>query len=258
MGHLDGRLRIVRRHLQQLHHCAGRRQDHSGRHLCPRLPAAARKRCFRALSCCKRRSRRKGSREREASARLHARRCNDENPTVSRLRTQFPLPSRQSPSFASDVTVTIARPTMVTVCRFLHDDPDLAYVFLVDLTSVDYSGVSRRSRRALLSSTCSTPTRPTSAFASRCGSRMTARGAHRDRRLERGQLAGARGLRPDGHHVLRPSRPAAHSAHRPTSMAIPCARISPSSAKQEPVVRIKGSARISRSRVAQQRRQALK
>jgi NADH-quinone oxidoreductase subunit C len=41
--------------------------------------------------------------------------------------------------FRGDVTVTVKREMIVPVCRFLRDDPDLAYSFLVDLTAVDYA-----------------------------------------------------------------------------------------------------------------------
>ena len=42
VGHLHGRLRQLRRHVQQLRHRAGRRPDRPGRRLRPRLPARAR------------------------------------------------------------------------------------------------------------------------------------------------------------------------------------------------------------------------
>src|SRR4051794_24339476 len=41
LGHLDGRLRVVRRHVQQLRDRAGRGPHRAGRHLPARLPAAA-------------------------------------------------------------------------------------------------------------------------------------------------------------------------------------------------------------------------
>jgi NADH/F420H2 dehydrogenase subunit C len=61
-----------------------------------------------------------------------------ENATVARLRTLFPDAIGDVTEFRAETTVSIARQAIVPVCRFLHDDPDLAYVFLVDLTSVDY------------------------------------------------------------------------------------------------------------------------
>lgn len=61
-----------------------------------------------------------------------------ENATVLRLRTQFPQAVGAVTDFRGETTVDIARSAIVDVCRFLHDDPQLAYTFLVDLTSVDY------------------------------------------------------------------------------------------------------------------------
>lgn len=61
-----------------------------------------------------------------------------ENTTVARLRAQFSDAIGDVTDFRGETTVDIARPAIVDVCRFLHDDPDLAYAFLVDLTAVDY------------------------------------------------------------------------------------------------------------------------
>ena len=61
-----------------------------------------------------------------------------ENLTVARLRAQFAAAIADVSEFRDETTVTIARDNLVPVCQFLHDDPDLAYVFLVDLTSVGY------------------------------------------------------------------------------------------------------------------------
>jgi NADH-quinone oxidoreductase subunit C len=61
-----------------------------------------------------------------------------ENATVSRLNGQFPGVVVEVSEWRGETTVTIARANLLSVCQFLHDDPGLAYVFLVDLTSVDY------------------------------------------------------------------------------------------------------------------------
>ncbi len=61
-----------------------------------------------------------------------------ENVTVSRLSAQFSSAVTEVSEFRGETTVTIAREHLLSGCRFLHDDPELAYVFLVDLTSVDY------------------------------------------------------------------------------------------------------------------------
>lgn len=61
-----------------------------------------------------------------------------ENLTVSRLSAQFSGAVTEVSEFRGETTVTLAREHLLSVCQFLHDDPELAYVFLVDLTSVDY------------------------------------------------------------------------------------------------------------------------
>ncbi len=61
-----------------------------------------------------------------------------DNTTVSRLRAAFPQAVGEVSEFRGETTVDIARAALVDACRFLHDDPELAYTFLVDLTAVDY------------------------------------------------------------------------------------------------------------------------
>lgn len=61
-----------------------------------------------------------------------------ENLTVSKLRARFPEAITSVTEFRDEITVSVKREAIVPVCQFLRDDPDLAYSFLVDLTSVDY------------------------------------------------------------------------------------------------------------------------
>jgi NADH-quinone oxidoreductase subunit C len=70
-----------------------------------------------------------------------------ENLTVAKLRAQFPDAIAAVTEFRGDTTVSVTREAIVPVCRFLHDDPDLAYSFLVDLTSVDYSEYPQKQAR---------------------------------------------------------------------------------------------------------------
>jgi len=48
-------------------------------------------------------------------------------------------------SFGDD-TVLIRREGITEVCRFLRDDPELSYDFLMDLTAVDYLGKDKSAR----------------------------------------------------------------------------------------------------------------
>lgn len=61
-----------------------------------------------------------------------------ENTTVAKLRAHFSNSIGDVNDAHGETTVDIARAAIVDVCRFLHDDAELAYVFLVDLTAVDY------------------------------------------------------------------------------------------------------------------------
>lgn len=42
--------------------------------------------------------------------------------------------------FRGQLTVTLKKEKIVDICRFLHDDPDLSYDYLIDLCGVDYMG----------------------------------------------------------------------------------------------------------------------
>jgi NADH-quinone oxidoreductase subunit C len=61
-----------------------------------------------------------------------------ENLAVSKLRAQFPDALTAVDEFRGETTVSVKRDSIVPICQFLRDDADLAYVFLVDVTSVDY------------------------------------------------------------------------------------------------------------------------
>jgi len=62
-----------------------------------------------------------------------------DNPTITKLRARFSEAVTGVAEFRNELTITVTRDAIVPVCQFLRDDPDLAYDFLVDLTSVDYS-----------------------------------------------------------------------------------------------------------------------
>ncbi len=59
------------------------------------------------------------------------------NPTIEKLKTQFPDAVQDVSEFRGDAVVTLSRETLLDAARFLRDDPDLQYNLLVDLTSVD-------------------------------------------------------------------------------------------------------------------------
>jgi NADH-quinone oxidoreductase subunit C len=61
-----------------------------------------------------------------------------ENATVVKLRARFPDAVAAVEESRGETIVSVTREAIVPVCQFLHDDADLAYTYLVDLTSVDY------------------------------------------------------------------------------------------------------------------------
>jgi len=62
-----------------------------------------------------------------------------ENLVLTRLKEKHPASILESAEFRGDLTIVVKREDIVRVCRFLHDDADLSFNFLSDLTAVDRS-----------------------------------------------------------------------------------------------------------------------
>jgi NADH-quinone oxidoreductase subunit C len=60
-----------------------------------------------------------------------------ESLVVQRLREQFGPALLEVKVWRNETTVLLAPQDLVRVCRFLHNDPDLAFDFLSDITGVD-------------------------------------------------------------------------------------------------------------------------
>ncbi|HSC71100.1 MAG TPA: NADH-quinone oxidoreductase subunit C [Candidatus Methylomirabilis sp.] len=60
-----------------------------------------------------------------------------ESLVLQRLREQFGEVLLDVKVWRNEITVILGRPDLVRVCRFLRDDPDLAFDFLSDVTGVD-------------------------------------------------------------------------------------------------------------------------
>ena len=60
---------------------------------------------------------------------------------VRKLRERFPQAVLEAKAHRNEVTVAVDRAAIETVCRFLRDDPDLAFDYLSDLTAVDRLGL---------------------------------------------------------------------------------------------------------------------
>jgi NADH-quinone oxidoreductase subunit C len=63
-----------------------------------------------------------------------------ESEILRRLKKEFPDSILESGEFRGDLTVVVRTQDIVPVCRFLHDDAELSFNFLSDLTAVDRSG----------------------------------------------------------------------------------------------------------------------
>jgi NADH-quinone oxidoreductase subunit C len=60
-----------------------------------------------------------------------------ESLALQRLREQFGQALLEVRAWRNETTVVLAPQDLVRVCRFLRDDPDLAFDFLSDVTGVD-------------------------------------------------------------------------------------------------------------------------
>ena len=59
------------------------------------------------------------------------------NPLVEKLKVRFPGVVEKSDEFRGDLAINVGREKIVDVCRFLRDDPDLAFDLVVDICGVD-------------------------------------------------------------------------------------------------------------------------
>jgi NADH-quinone oxidoreductase subunit C len=59
---------------------------------------------------------------------------------VARLRERFPDGVEAVAEFRGETTVVIRPARLVACCRYLREEPDLAFEFLSDLTAVDWLG----------------------------------------------------------------------------------------------------------------------
>jgi NADH:ubiquinone oxidoreductase subunit C len=94
----------------------------------------------------------------------------DESVTSVRLQQKFGAAILAQHTAHGDDTLVVKREAWREVMRFLRDDPDLRYNFLMDLTAVDYLTMGRAALGVVASPI---PCRITSACASRRLSLMT-------------------------------------------------------------------------------------
>jgi NADH-quinone oxidoreductase subunit C len=63
---------------------------------------------------------------------------------LTKLRARFTDDVRGAHAFRGDLTAEVAPARLVEICRYLRDDAELAFDFLVDITAVDYIGTTPR------------------------------------------------------------------------------------------------------------------
>lgn len=66
------------------------------------------------------------------------------NPTLNKLKARFPESVIESHAFRGDDTVVVRKEDILDICKFLRDDGELLYNFMMDLTAVDYFGQEPR------------------------------------------------------------------------------------------------------------------
>ena len=60
------------------------------------------------------------------------------HPTAQRIQAQFPQHLIDAREAFGELTLQLRREGIADVCRFLRDDPDLAFDHITDICSVDY------------------------------------------------------------------------------------------------------------------------
>ena len=57
---------------------------------------------------------------------------------VDKIKIKFPDAILEAFTFREEITLQVRPEDILSLCRFLHDEPDLAFTFLVDLCGVDH------------------------------------------------------------------------------------------------------------------------
>ena len=218
VGHLDGRLRLVRRRSSTT-----TRSCRAWTRSCPwtsTCPAARRgpSRSSTASSSCRRRSSPRAS----SSGPLWRRQREEEGGRVTpltperieeRLRERFPGVEfrRQSGEAVRDHTLYLPAASLVEVCTFLRDDPELDFAMLSWISGVDWLPREPRFEVVYGLLSLSRAVRLTLKVRGRRGEPAR---PHGHRRVAHRRLARARDLRLLRDRVHRPPQPGAHPAAR--------------------------------------------
>ncbi|MDA8154974.1 MAG: NADH-quinone oxidoreductase subunit C [Actinomycetota bacterium] len=66
---------------------------------------------------------------------------------TGKLKTKFPGAVLDVTEFRGQVSVHLDKASILDVCRFLHDDPEMDFDYLMDLCGVDYMGRAEPAQR---------------------------------------------------------------------------------------------------------------
>lgn len=60
------------------------------------------------------------------------------HPLAEKIQARFPEAFLGAKEFAGDLSVQIKKESLVEVCRYLHDDPEMDFDYIVHISSVDW------------------------------------------------------------------------------------------------------------------------
>ena len=64
----------------------------------------------------------------------------DANTTINKLNARFPESITETHAYRGDDTAVVKKEDLLEICKFLRDDKELQYNFMMDVTAVDYLG----------------------------------------------------------------------------------------------------------------------
>jgi NADH-quinone oxidoreductase subunit C len=72
------------------------------------------------------------------------------NPTIDRLSERFPDEMIECEKGQRESVAVVKKDKILKICQFLRDDQELLYDFLIDLCGVDYQGMGKHARFAVV------------------------------------------------------------------------------------------------------------
>jgi len=66
------------------------------------------------------------------------------HPTIEKIKNKFPEDFIRSDEFRGDLMVQLKKEGLHRVCRYVHDDPEMDFDYIVHTSSVDYPGQKER------------------------------------------------------------------------------------------------------------------